>query len=213
MAVAGSPRSVVYLQGGERAARAIWDILAANGIAIADSGRILDFGCGCGRVLRHWKNTLAEVHGTDYNPALVQWSAENLPFARVRVNEAQPPTSYEPASFDLVYALSVFTHLPRALQLHWMDEFRRILKPGGSLILSLHGEFYLPRLTEEERSAFLAGQLVMRDAGGAGSNLCNAFHPTSWVRDELARGFDVLSFVPEGALGNPRQDLWLLRRR
>ena len=59
-------------------------ILARSGVTIERLGAILDFGCGAGRVLRHWKSLEGPaLHGTDYNPELVAWCAASLPFAHV----------------------------------------------------------------------------------------------------------------------------------
>ena len=213
MTVAGSAEVAVFLEGGRRAAASIRQLLGRNGIAIESLQSILDFGCGCGRVLRHWKGLpVSELHGTDYNAELARWCARHLPFARIGTNELAPPTSYPAAKFDFIYTLSVFTHLPESAQAAWMNEFHRILRPGGLLLLSLHGEHYTPRLTEQERTQFRSGALVTRHHTSAGTNLCNAFHPELYVRNHLARAFEVVDFVPEGALGNPRQDAWLFRR-
>lgn len=214
MTVAGSPEISVFLDGGQLAADSIRDILQRNKIRIEDLQTILDFGCGCGRVLRFWKDLAGtELHGTDINPELAAWCAQHLSFVRIGTNRLAPPTSYPAAGFDLIYALSVFTHLPETAQMAWMNEFYRILRPGGFLLLSLHGAHYVSRLNEQERCQFLAGELVMRYDGSAGTNLCNVFHPESYVRKHLTRDFDVVDFIPEGARGNPRQDAWLFRRR
>jgi hypothetical protein len=111
----------------------------------------------------------------------------------------------------LIYALSVFTHLPARLQRDWMDELRRVLAPGGYLLLSFHGTAYLDVMTDDERMAFQAGRLVVRD-GPPGSNFCGAYHPERYVREVLAAGFSVVDLVVEGATGNPPQDLLLLRK-
>jgi SAM-dependent methyltransferase len=173
---------------------------------------ILDFGCGCGRVLRHFADSGVEVHGTDLNPKLVAWCRRRLRFATFASNGLCPPLAYDDGRFGLVYALSVFTHLPETLQDAWMQELRRVLRPGGHLLLTTHGEHYLEELTEDERRRFQAGALVLRRDDRPGSNVCGAYHPESYVRERLARGFSVVEFVPKGALGNPWQDRWLLRR-
>jgi cyclopropane fatty-acyl-phospholipid synthase-like methyltransferase len=214
MTVAGSPEIEVFLDGGRRAAASIRDILRKNGVAIESLDAILDFGCGCGRVLRLWKDLHGvKVHGTDYNTELTSWCERRLPFARIGTNELTPPTGYPAASFDLIYSLSVFTHLPEAAQREWMAEFHRLLRPGGFLLLSLHGAHYLPRLNEQEQRQFLAGDLVTRFDYSAGSNLCSVFHPEPWVRNRLTADFEFVDFIPEGARGNPRQDAWLFRRK
>src|SRR5262249_27140661 len=149
--------------------------------------------------------------GTDLNPAAVRWCRTNLAFASFEENGLAPPLPFEDGRFELVYALSVFTHLPEELQLAWMKELRRVLRPGGWLLLSTHGDAYRERLDADERVRFRAGDLVVRWEQVAGTNLCSAFHPESYVRTHLANGLDVVEFSPQGAVGNPHQDLTVLR--
>lgn len=210
--VAGSPDIGWFLDSGRQGAETIRAALLRNGMDVARCRAILDFGCGCGRVTRHWATLASEVHGTDLHPRLVEWCRRNLGFGRFRTNGLAPPLDYENGRFDLVYALSVFTHLPEALQHAWMAELFRVLRPGGSLVLTTHGRRYLDRLDADEQRRFAAGEIVVKNEGPPGSNLCGTYHPEAWVRTRLARGFDILDFVPEGALGNPWQDLYLLRR-
>lgn len=212
MKVAGTPEPAVYFQGGERAAQAIAGLLSRHNIEMRNLAAILDFGCGCGRVLRQWKHLQAEIHGTDYNRSLTRWCSANLKFATTGWNRLTPPTGYPDQRFDFVYALSVLTHLPELLQLAWMNEFRRILRPSGVLLVSLHGPSYLDSLTSQEQKQFLDGRMVARYEWSKGTNLCCAFHPEVYVRETLSKGFDVLDWVPEGALGNTHQDAWLLRK-
>jgi SAM-dependent methyltransferase len=200
-----------YLDGGRLAAESLRELLAADCAPIDGVRSLLDFGCGCGRVVRHWRGLAADVHGSDLNAAAITWCELNLPF-RFAVNGLAPPLPYEDDAFELVYALSVLTHLPEELQLAWMDELARVLAPGGRLALSTHGERYRDRLDAGERARFDSGELVARRGEVAGSNLCTTFHPPAWVRSRLARGFEVAAHVPEGACGNPHQDLWLLRK-
>jgi hypothetical protein len=116
--------------------------------------------------------------------------------------------------FDLVYALSVFTHLDATGQGFWITELSRVLKPGGFLFITTHGESYRPRLAPRDQEHFRSGRLVVLKSRRAGSNDCAAFHPESYVRRSLAGagGFEVVAFVPEGAWGNPHQDAYLLRK-
>ena len=212
--VAGTADIAWFLRGGQLAASSIQDALAAHAIQITDSAAILDFGCGCGRVLRNWASLgKTAVHGTDYNPRLIAWCKDNLQFGRYDINRLAPPLDYEGEKFDLIYALSVFTHLTEDLQVAWMRELRRVLQPGGHLLISTHGDAYRHRLTSAQQSAYESGKLVVKNnVKSPGSNTCSAYHPHAYVRDELAAGFDVASFMPEGAKGNPRQDLYLLRK-
>ena len=206
-----SPSVEWFIQSGQAAAESIRELLERNAVPMTEIGSILDFGCGCGRVVRHWANVPTRIHGCDYNAALVDWCHCRLPFARFETNSLAPPLPYAHASFDLVYALSVFTHLPRPLQQQWMGELARVLTSTGYLIVSTHGEASLDTLTEVERNRVRAGQLVVRDAEEAGSNRCGVFFSEDYVRRHLAPGFVVRDYAPRGARGNPPQDLVLLQ--
>jgi SAM-dependent methyltransferase len=198
--------------GGALAAKSIRDALARNGVDMNGFRALLDFGCGYGRVLRHWSGLRAEIHGSDYNPSSIRWCRRNLRFATFEVNALEPPLSYADNRFDFVYALSVFTHLPRPLLKPWMSELSRILIPGGHLLITTHGEAYMSGLTPEEQDEFRRGSPVVRNADVAGTNHCGVYFSEAYIRGTLASGFEVLEFVPQGALGNPHQDLVLLRK-
>jgi SAM-dependent methyltransferase len=211
--VAGTADIASFLHGGQLAAQAVRDLLAAAGQSMERCSALLDFGCGCGRVLRQWKDLAATtVCGTDFNADLVQWCNQHLPFASVSVNFLEPPLPFPDERFDAIYAFSVFTHMPADIQARWLQEFRRVLKPAGLLIFSTHGGYYASRLSSGDRQRFLDGKLVVRFPSAAGSNLCSAYHPEAFVRRELASGWEIAAFIPEGALGNPRQDAWVFRR-
>lgn len=57
-----------------------------------------------------------------------------------------------------------------------------------------------------------AGELVVRQPRVAGTNVCAAYHPPGAMRRLLPADLEVLEHRPEGALGNPTQDLWVLRK-
>jgi hypothetical protein len=96
--------------------------------------------------------------------------------------------------------------------LAWRDELGRLLRPGGHLLLTLCGDAYVEKLTREERRVCADGECVLRREQVAGSNLCTTFHPLAFVRDRLAEGWDLVEYVPGGALGSPVQDLVVLQR-
>jgi SAM-dependent methyltransferase len=212
--VAGTPGLDWFLESGRQQAEIIRAAAERNGSPLESAGSLLDFGCGCGRVLRHWAGLeRAAVFGSDYNEGLAAWCAANLPFATVSVNELAPPLHYEDGQFGLVYAISVFTHLPHDLERAWIDELSRIVAPGGLLLVTTHGDSYADRLDATERAAYDSGEAVVRWPSVAGSNLCTTFHPKRYVRERLAPGLELLEHTPDGGtVGSRQQDLVVFRK-
>jgi SAM-dependent methyltransferase len=208
VSVAGTTDADWFLRSG----RAAYDVIAAH-VSLADVQAVLDFGCGCGRVTRYFRDFAGGVAGSDMNAQAVDWCRGNLRFAKFEVNGIAPPLLFADESFDLAYAFSVFTHLTAELQAAWRDELRRVLRPGGRLLMSTHGQSYLAKLDANELARFNAGELVVRWGEVVGSNLCSAYHPERYLHKIFAQGFELVEFEPEGARGNPTQDLILLQKR
>jgi SAM-dependent methyltransferase len=204
----------VYLDSGSIIVDAMVKHLRAAGIEIATLGTVLDFGCGCGRMIRHLpKHTNAALSGCDYNAELIAWDQRNLPFAEFRQNELAPPLPYPDNSFDLVYARSVFTHLTEELQLRWIAELRRVLKPRGVLYFTTHGRQFFAQLSLDERERVERGESIVHDASEEGHNVCTSFELDGFVRQKLGRGFDVLGYYPGQAGQHLQQDAYVLRKQ
>ncbi|HZP65884.1 MAG TPA: class I SAM-dependent methyltransferase [Rudaea sp.] len=208
--VGGETTPAAFLDGGAAVVAAMREMLHAAGTDLERCRAVLDFGCGCGRVMRHLAPLAPAVRldGTDYNPRLIEWSRRHLPFAAFDVNALAPPLRHAASAFDLAYAFSVFTHLPANLQEAWLRELARVIAPGGHLFLTVHGASFRDTLDVEERARFDAGELVVRHARNAGSNLCTAFHPASYLARVAAPEFTIVGHAP-ARLG---QDAVLLRR-
>lgn len=180
--------------------------------------RLLDWGCGCGRVTSFFLRDLprTEVHGCDIDGEAIAWCRASLG-ERFAVIDPFPPTPYADGSFDVVVGYSVLTHLRRELQTAWMAEVRRLLAPGGLLLATLHGEFVM---------AFARNPQVDEEVAATGVSDCQAdanldgiapagyyrgtYQSRAYTTGELARGFEVLEYVPQ-AITN-FQDLVVLRR-
>jgi SAM-dependent methyltransferase len=211
--VAGTTDLEWFLRSGKLGVETLVEVLGKHGMKLEQFRTILDQGCGCGRVLRYLDFLPpGRLHGCDINSVAIRWCQNNLPHATCIVNGTEPPLPYPDQMFDLIYSWSIFTHLPEPLQTAWIQELRRVLAPGGYLLMSLHGDSYLTALSESQRRQYAQGQLVIQGADLASSNLCAVFHPESYVRNVLARGFVVIDFMPQGAKGNPTQDVYLLQR-
>ena len=108
---------------------------------IGTETRILDFGCGWGRMsqIAFWKTNPENIFSMDVqDDALKICKETGLRTNLVKISMS-PPIQHPDASFDFIMAYSVFSHLNEDLYLQWMKEFARLLRPGGILAITTRG--------------------------------------------------------------------------
>lgn len=205
--------------------------LSGVSVHIPNVSRILEWGCGCGRILSQLPvdPEQQELHGCDIDGEAIAWLQSNYPQFRTIRNEGLPPLPYADGYFDLILNHSVLTHLDEAYQDAWLTELGRILAPNGVLVLTVHGPFAYRRwlgslaaenpATEEIRRAsqdaldtqgiwFLADD-VWKDRFP--SYYQSTFHAPWYVFEHWTEYFDILSYVPRGSLAH--QDMIVMRHK
>lgn len=178
---------------------------------------ILDWGCGPGRVLRHLPEVFGDdgdYHGADPNERSVHWCQSNLPKVSVSQSQLNPPLPYTDQQFDLLYGISIFTHLSASAHDSWMKELMRVLKPGGMALITTHGPAYRVKLTKSEQVIYDADNWVIRGGVDEGHRVYTAYHPPQRFRELVAPFAEVLTYVA----GQPtswgiEQDTWVIRKR
>jgi len=155
--------------------------------------------------------------GTDANPKPIEWDRQNLPCIEFNHNELQPPLSYKNQSFDLIYALSVFTHIPLAWQGAWLDELHRVLRPGGYLLCTFHGEnFVNSMLNSGDRLRLQRKGNLTLDAKSAQATYStqvlgswDVYQSRDEIRKAVGKNFEFLCYEPEATC---HQDTVVLRK-
>jgi SAM-dependent methyltransferase len=199
-----------YLYGGFGSAIGIRAALRSIGMNLAACEHILDFGCGPARILR-WlrgKDTAkAAFQACDINSAAIEWCRANIPSVEFSLTGGWPPLPYKDRTFDLVYGISVLTHLNESMQIAWLDELYRITRPGGIVLLTVHGEDKAATdLSPEEHENFRKAGFLFRAAtvkatvDGLPDFYQVAFHSEGYVRKVWAKHFDVLGYVTHGCM-------------
>ena len=84
-----------FLAGGQQGVADMRLVLARQEVQLSAQSSVLDFGCGCGRVIRWMNEFCQDLHGSDYNSDLIDWCSQSLSFAEFRVNQLAPPLSYD----------------------------------------------------------------------------------------------------------------------
>ena len=207
-----------YLALGRTAVEDLERVLQPRRLSLRSFQSILDFGSGCARVLRPLRAHIgpgAEIHGTDIDAEAVQWCREHYAsLATFETNGALPPLRYGDDSFDLVYCVSVFTHLPEELQFRWLEELNRVVTPDGYLILTTHGEGVYDRLPPGHLEELQASGFIHFDNGkteGLPDFYLTTFHTPEYVRERWSPYLEVVHIEIGGLRG--RQDVVLCRKR
>jgi SAM-dependent methyltransferase len=200
--VGGSSDPERFRDVGRRSVRAIEGGLALLDRRVGECERVLDFGCGCGRTLIAFgeQYPLDRFHATDIDAEAVGWCCDHLPLATCGVNEALPPLPYPDDYFDLIYAVSVFTHLDEERQFRWLTELRRICKPGGAAIVSLHGDrcvqHMVPTKADQVREEGILFDVSDGFKGMYPEWYQMTFHSEDYVREQFAEFFAVVGYLP-----------------
>lgn len=207
-----------FAELGRKLAQDVVDLLARQDRKLSEFRDVLDFGCGCGRVLRYLQPHAPEshFHGCDIDEEAVSWCQQNYAdLATFTLNDKTPPLPYADDSFDLVIGVSVFTHLDEDLQFAWLDELKRITRPGGMLILSVHSEASWKELAPDDLAelrdrgiALQRGYNFYLRVAGLPEFYQNAFHTREYLDREWSKRFTILEYVVRGTAG---QDALVLR--
>ena len=185
---------------------------------IFESGDILDWGCGCGRVITQLMKFVSpnRLYGCDIDSAAIEWDKQNLQgpsFTRV---DPYPPTNYPDCSFDVIYGISVMTHLDENTQMLWLRELKRIARPNAIVALSVVGE----KLRATNMPASLANEFAEKGFAAFVPYYSDwlsefshqeyyqeAYHTLDYITTNWGRYFDVVEYVE-----TKFQDLVILRK-
>jgi len=192
------------------------------GRRLQDYARILDFGSGCGRVLR-WlipKAASSHWHACDIDAPAIDWISKNIPSVDAVQSEPLPRLPFNDRTFDLVLGYSVFTHFPENYQDAWLQELQRVTRPDGTVLLTVHGpNAYKDAAT---RSAFTVEHADQFQTQGYAywandfwkdhfpAYYQTAYHHHDYVRKRWSQWLDIKDILEVGA--PPRHDIVVATR-
>lgn len=217
--------------------------IGRSGGKIGKDWDVLDFGIGWGRIARMFLGRVSagHIHGVDVDPDFIALTRELFPEGDFRICEAFPPTSFADGSMHLVSAYSVFSHLSEASARAWIDEFARILAPGGYVAFTTRDPSFFGYLEwargqgdkvegytralgslfadiDEARRRYDAGHFVhATSVGVSGGGPRNetfygeSFIPPSYVKKHLSEHFELAAMSFDPARYDQR--FFLLRKR
>ncbi len=207
------------------------DALARTGTDPASMRRGLDFGCSSGRIVRVLAARYPGVEwfACDPDVGAVDWAAENLPGVAFSPSDVEPPLRYADDHFDAVYAVSIWTHYSEPAAIRWLEEMRRVVQPGGKLVLSAHGyrsvelhggewgnwpaDLIADTVTRlyTDGHKFLGGYGKALSVAESTPDWGEAFFTPEWLDDRATPEWAVVEYNPGRVENN--QDLYVLERR
>ncbi len=204
-----------YLDVGSRCAATIRSLLGPELNAVRGrSPRVLDFGSGLGRTVRHLEGEGWRLFGCDVDRPAIIWSARALPETRHLITGTAPRLPFADGAFDAAYAVSVFTHFDAMAQAAWAAELGRIVSPGARIAISSMGRHALSNFTEIDhpacRQALATTGFFFHDSGST-FNSRGAFHTRDGLASIFDPWFELKRWTEAGLDGF--QDISLLERR
>lgn len=226
--VTGSEDYLLFKLTGYTEYRHISKILLRHMSRSANRLKVLDWGCGSARVLRHFLNDPCyDLTGVEIDSYNLDYCVQTFgSLAKWRLIHPLEPLPFRDETFDAIYGISVFTHLSQKSEQFWLRELKRVSKPGAIVIASVHGEtaFFKDvndfsvyvRLMEE---GFVdLGHCADLDGAGAVDDVNvyrNVLHSEAYIHRCWGQEFAILDYISAGSPGDvtAHQDYVVMQRR
>jgi len=136
-----------YFAGGAKCAAKLEDIARAFLDKPAGASTLLEFASGSGRVTRHLVGRWKSITASDIQPSAVEFLKGALP-VDAYLSSVIPEELAIPDRFDVVFALSFFSHMPETSFARWIAVLSKFVAPGGLFIFTTHSPTSIPYLVK-----------------------------------------------------------------
>jgi len=217
--VYGADNPAVYVQVGYSNYRRIRNLIVSMLPADLDHLCILDWGCGCAGVGRYFiSEPQFSYAGCDIDGDNIDWCKRTFPNAEFQPVAQLPPTNFPDSQFDVIFGISVFTHLNEENQFLWLSELNRLIRPGGLVLVSVHGAEAMSRLGGETLINVLREGCHFQESHHRIGEIINnqsyygtTYHCIDYILREWPAKMRLVQYRP-GAIGG-HQDLVVLTKR
>lgn len=218
-----------YVESGQRITTSLIEGLNATNNKVTDCENVLDFGCGVGRIVQYFNQyDRINLTGCDPNANFIEWLSNHYHSNTFYQTNFHPPLPFEADTFDLIYSVSVFTHLSEKLQFSWLQELQRVLRKDRIALITVLGKHGARRddcigltknltkqLLEEEfifkrtSGTELQTKLVNPDAANEDEIYGLTYHSKQYIYQNWQDFFEIVD-IQDGVIDN-LQNLVVLR--
>jgi len=190
----------------------LWPELQQFSSWVEEGDRILDIGCGNGRLLNLFSDKDVSYIGLDSSSRLVKLAQQDHPGREFIVGDFLEVT-FPSDTFDKAFAIAFLHHIPsEVMRLNILAEARRILKPEGILFLTVWTPAKAFRSPLFQKSKILKSRDIIRPWGKQTDLYCHFFKPKEIIHLTQKAG---LSIVQHGELGEKavQKNFYLLAQK
>jgi ubiquinone/menaquinone biosynthesis C-methylase UbiE len=179
---------------------------------------ILEWGCGVARIVRHIEKYItsdSKVCACDINAEMIDWCTKSINKINFTKISQAALTPYQNDEFNLIYALSVFTHIPTTQQQNWLQEMARILQVNGIFLFTTHGFHFSYKLNKKEQKILAEEGAYTIDYHQNGHRMMTTYNVFEYFKTKVEVYFHILEFYD--GQQNPNkvggQDLWIVQKK
>ena len=195
-----------YLSDGWRTMVELQALMEQNGKMLSTTEGFLEFASGHGRFTRHLVNRIPQGQLTvsDVVPGCVRF-LKTLFGVEGFESTTEPSALQIPDTYEQIFVLSLFSHLPDSTWGAWVEQLFNALQPGGLLIFSTHGLKCTQQsgvTLDEDGYAFFASS---ESSAIEGQIYGTAFTGPDYVRKTVAKALGPqvqVSIIPNHFWGN-----------
>ncbi len=153
-----------------------------------------------------------DYYATDYNKKTIEWNKNNIDNVKFNNNSLEAKLPYKDNFFDIIYGLSVLTHLSEKLHYDWFEELYRVLNVGGILWITTQGDNFKSKMTESELIKYNKNEIIVRGNVLEGHRTYSAFHPKKFMEKLFQEAIVLEHVITPPQEGWIPQDIWIVKK-
>lgn len=134
-----------FATGDEEIGR-VFNFMKERGIDVSSWGSFLDFGCGVGRNSKALRKRFDGGFGLDISDKMIELAQKYVQGVKFIVNKSDCLDQFANDSIDFIYSHIVLQHIPNEFKKKYMNDFLRIIKPGGLAVFQIPIDIINPQV-------------------------------------------------------------------